>query len=78
MIPDCDFLIYQNALPASFKKMPDLILPSNLFPETDGTIINMEDRILMVKKVIEPYMESKPDWWIISAIGERLKRKVPV
>jgi len=74
VLPECDFLIYQNAIPATFEKKPDLILPSALFPETEGTLINMEDRILKVKKFIEPYMESKPDWWIIGAIGERLKK----
>ncbi|HPP06845.1 MAG TPA: molybdopterin-dependent oxidoreductase, partial [Syntrophorhabdaceae bacterium] len=73
-LPECDFLIYQNAIPASFEKRPDLILPSALFPETEGTFINTEDSVLRVKKVIEPHMESKPDWWIIGAIGERLKK----
>lgn len=74
ILPECDFFIYQNAMPKTFDREPDLILPSALFPETDGTLINAENSIVKVKKVIEPFMETKPDWWILCAMGERLKK----
>ncbi|MCX8109852.1 MAG: molybdopterin-dependent oxidoreductase, partial [Syntrophorhabdaceae bacterium] len=74
MLPDCDYLIYQNAIPKAFKRQPDLILPVSLFPESVGTFINVEHQIMDVKKAIEPYMESKPDWWILQAISERAKK----
>lgn len=73
-LPQCDYLIYQNAIPAEFERQPDLILPVSLFPESEGTIINSEGRILPVRRAIEPYMESRPDWWIVSAIAEKLKK----
>jgi predicted molibdopterin-dependent oxidoreductase YjgC len=73
-MPACDFLIYQNALlPASMRE-PDLILPASPFTEISGTVINMEGKILPVRKATEPYGESKPDWWIINKIAEVLKK----
>jgi formate dehydrogenase (NADP+) alpha subunit len=74
LLPESDFLIYQNALPLRFGREPDLILPVALFPETDGTFINGDRRVLSVKKAIEPYMESKPDWWILKGIAEKMKK----
>lgn len=74
VLPNCDYLIYQNAIPARFKRQPDLILPVSLFPESEGTILNMEHLFMPVKKAIEPYMESKPDWWILQCISERMKK----
>jgi formate dehydrogenase (NADP+) alpha subunit len=74
LLPETDFLIYQNALPLNNGRQPDLILPAALFPETDGTFINGEGRVLSVKKAIEPFMQSKPDWWILQAIAEKIKK----
>ncbi len=73
-MPPCDFLIYQNALPSASDRKPDLILPANPFTEISGTVISMEGKILPVRKATEPYGESKPDWWIINEISEKVKK----
>ncbi|MBA4417282.1 MAG: hypothetical protein C0392_05140 [Syntrophus sp. (in: bacteria)] len=75
-LPDCDYLIYQNALPSESQRRPDLLLPAALFTESSGTVINGEGRILPVNKAVEPYRSAKPDWWILNAIGERIKKGV--
>lgn len=72
ILPDCDYLIYQNALPVKSSRAPDLILPVSLFTESSGTIINAEGRVLEVKEAIAPYMDSKPDWWILKGIAEKI------
>jgi len=74
IIPDCDYLIYQNGLPVKSARQPDLVLPASLFTESTGTIINVEGRILPVQKAVEPFMESKPDWWILSRIAEKMDK----
>jgi NADH dehydrogenase/NADH:ubiquinone oxidoreductase subunit G len=76
-LPECDYLIYQNALPGGFSRQPDLILPASLFSEAAGTIINAEGRILHVRQAVEPFEESKPDWWILSRITEKLGKGKP-
>jgi NADH dehydrogenase/NADH:ubiquinone oxidoreductase subunit G len=76
-MPPCDFLIYQNALPPpAHTREADLILPASPFTEISGTVINMEGKILAVRKATEPYGESEPDWWIINNIVEKLKKGV--
>ncbi|MBP1745889.1 MAG: putative formate dehydrogenase [Deltaproteobacteria bacterium] len=74
VIPDCDYLIYQNAIPPSSARQPDLILPSSLFPESPGTTINVEGRVLKLEKATGQYMDTKTDWWIITGIAERMKK----
>ena len=74
IIPDCDYLIYQNAIPPSSARQPDLILPTSLFPESPGTTINVEGRVLRLEKATERYMDTKPDWWILTGIADRMKK----
>ncbi len=73
-IPRCDFVIYQNALPAPNGVKPDINLPAALFAEVPGTTISFEGRILPFNKASQPYADSKADWWIISSIAERIKK----
>jgi len=74
IIPDCDYLIYQNAIPPSSARQPDLVLPTSLFPESPGTTINIERRILKLEKATGQYMNSRPDWWILTGIADRMKK----
>jgi len=73
-LPECDFLIYQNTLPSSSARKPDLLLPASPFSEISGTVINGEGKILSVNKATEPYRESKPDWWIINELAAKIKK----
>ena len=40
-------------------------------------MINAEGRILHVRQAVEPFGDSKPDWWILSKIAERLGKAKP-
>lgn len=75
IIPDCDYLIYQNAIPPSSVRKPDLILPTSLFPESPGTTINVEGRVLKLEKATGQYMDSRADWWIMAGISDRMKKE---
>ena len=73
MLPDHDYLIYQNALPAPWlSRAPDLILPSALFTETPGTIVNLWGKVLKIEKAVEPFAGSRPDWSIFSEIAKSM------
>ncbi len=72
-LPPCDFLIYQNAYVPTDGRRPDLVLPSALFAESDGTIIGGEGRIVHLRQAAPPCGESKPDWWILSKIAEKME-----
>jgi formate dehydrogenase alpha subunit len=71
-LPECEFLIYQNGLPAGSSRQPDLILPASLFAESPGTLISLDGRVLNIAKAVEPHMDAKPDWWIMTRIAEKM------
>jgi len=74
VMPKCEFLIYENALPASSGARPDLILPAGLFTEVPGTMVSSEGKVLAFNRASAPFAQSKPDWWIMSGIAARMKK----
>lgn len=72
-LPDHDYLIYQNALPAPWlPRDPNLVLPSALFTETSGTMINLWGKTLKIEKAVEPFSGSRPDWLILGEIAKAM------
>jgi formate dehydrogenase alpha subunit len=67
-----DFLIIQGCFLTQNMRNADVVFPSTTFAETDGTFVNAEGRIQKFNKVIEPYGEAKPDWWIISKLAKKM------
>jgi len=70
-----DFLIIQDCFYSENMRRADAVLPSGTFAETEGTFVNAEGRIQKFNKVIEPYGEAKPDWWITSKLAEKMGSK---
>ena len=52
----------------------DVVLPSVTWSEDEGTVTNLEGRIIKINKAQEPIGESKPDWLIEVELAERLGR----
>lgn len=53
-------------------ELAHVVLPSTSWGETDGTYVNTERRIQRVRAAVTPPGEAKPDWWILSALANRL------
>lgn len=67
-----DFLIVQDMFLTETAELAHVVLPASSFAEKDGTFTNTERRIQRVRKAIEPIGESKPDWWIISKLAQKM------
>ncbi|MEW6457014.1 MAG: molybdopterin-dependent oxidoreductase [Acidobacteriota bacterium] len=67
-----EFLVIQDIFPSELSEFADVILPAASFAEIEGTYTNVEGRVQLLSKVIEPVGEAKPDWWIISEISEKM------
>ncbi len=52
--------------------LADVVLPATAWGETDGNFTNSERRIQRVRRAVTPPGVAKPDWWIISALANRL------
>ena len=71
-----DFLVVQDIFLTDTGKMADVVLPAAAFAETDGFYTNSERRVQRIRKAVDPPGEAKPDWWIISQVGQRMKTSV--
>jgi formate dehydrogenase alpha subunit len=69
------FLIVQDSYMNGIARRADAIFPATTFAETEGTFVNVEGRIQKFCKVIPPFGEAKPDWWIFVQLAKRLGKK---
>jgi len=70
-----EFLVVQDIFLTETARLADVVLPGATFAEKDGTFTNTERRVQRVRKAIEPTGNSRPDWWITCALGQRIKGK---
>jgi len=70
-----EFLVVQDIFLSETAKFADVVLPAASFAEKDGTFTNTERRVQRVRRAIEPIGDSKPDWWIICQLAQKLEAK---
>lgn len=70
--PAADFLIFQNIYPPEPYCNPDLVLPSAAATETDGTFVNGEGRVQLVRRAVNPPGNALPDWQILCLIARKM------
>ncbi len=70
-----EFFVVQDIFLSETAKFAHVVLPAASFAEKDGTFTNTERRVQRVRKAIEPIGDSKPDWWIVCQIAQRLEAK---
>lgn len=50
----------------------DIVFPAQGWSEKSGTVTNSERRISRQRNLLIPVGESKPDWWIVSHVAQRM------
>lgn len=66
------FLVLQDIFMNETGTMADVILPGVSFAEKAGTFTNTERRVQLVRPALETFGEAKPDWEILTLLGQRL------
>jgi len=66
------FLVVQDIFLTETARLADVVLPACSFAEKTGTFTNTERRIQLIRRVIRPVGESKPDWKIICELSKRM------
>ncbi|HEX9862651.1 MAG TPA: formate dehydrogenase subunit alpha [Candidatus Bathyarchaeia archaeon] len=69
------FLVVQDIFMTPTTELADVILPAASFAEKDGTFTSTQRTVSKIRKAIEPVGDSKPDYWIIGQIAERMGYK---
>jgi predicted molibdopterin-dependent oxidoreductase YjgC len=69
-----DLLVVQDIFPSETAHLAHVILPAAASLEKDGTFTNTERRVQLVRPVLAPPGEARPDWQITSEIAARFDR----
>ena len=69
------FLVVQDIFMTPTAELADVVLPAASFAEKDGAYTSTQRTVSKIRKAIEPVGDSKPDYWIIGQIAERMGYK---
>ncbi|MEK4030598.1 formate dehydrogenase subunit alpha [Pseudobacillus sp. FSL P4-0506] len=67
-----DFFVVQDMFLSRTAQYADVILPASPSLEKEGTFTNTERRVQRLYQVLPSLGQSKPDWWIVQEIANRL------
>ncbi len=67
-----EFLVVQDIFLSETAQLADVVLPAVSSLEKEGTFTNTERRVQLLRKVVDPPGEAKPDWWIITQLARRM------
>lgn len=71
-----DFLVVQEILPTETAQLAHVVLPAASFAEKSGTFTNLERRLQLLRPVLPPPGEARPDWQILCEVGKRVGRRL--
>ncbi|MGH8718198.1 MAG: molybdopterin oxidoreductase family protein [Burkholderiales bacterium] len=70
-----EFLVVQDAYAdVETTKYAHVYLPAALWGEKEGVFTNTERRVNLVRKVMEPHGDSRPDLWVFNEIAKRFEQ----
>lgn len=67
-----DFLVVADFFLSETAAMADLVLPVLQWAEEEGTMTNLEGRVLRRRRTVEPPPEARSELWIFSELARRL------
>ncbi len=67
-----EFIVVQDIFFTETAALADVVLPATCFAEKNGTFINTERKVQLVRKAVEPPGDAKEDSWIIAELSNRI------
>jgi formate dehydrogenase (NADP+) alpha subunit len=67
-----DLLICQDLFLTETARLAHVVLPACTYAEKEGTLTNLEGKVLRIRSAMDPIGESLPDWHIMTAIASGL------
>lgn len=71
-LKNLDFLVVADMFMSETAQLADLVLPVTSYLENEGTLTNLEGRVLLREKCREAPGEARHDWMILCSIADRL------
>jgi formate dehydrogenase major subunit len=75
VLEEMEFLVVQDLFVTETAQYADVVLPACSFVEKTGTFTNTDRTVQMVKEVMEPKGDSRPDWKILQDLANRMGRE---
>jgi len=69
---ELDFLAVADFFPSETAQLAHIIFPVTVWAEELGTMTNLEGRVLLREKAVEPSGDVKPDWEILCSLANEL------
>lgn len=67
-----DFLVVCDMVPSETASLADVILPITQWAEEDGTMTNLEGRVLRRRKAVDAPGAARSELWILAELAKRL------
>jgi len=72
-LAQCPFVVVSDITARTdTAELADVLLPSTAWGEKDGTVTNSERRISRQRSFLYPPGQSRPDWWQICRVADRM------
>jgi assimilatory nitrate reductase catalytic subunit len=65
-------LAVSDLFPSETAALAHVVLPAAAFAEEDGTMTNIEGRVVLRRAAVAPPGQAKPDWWALAETARRL------
>ncbi len=69
---ELEFLAVADFFPSETAQLAHVVFPVTVWAEEPGTMTNLEGRVLLREKAVDPPEDVKPDWAILCALAEEL------
>ena len=70
------FVVVQASFASALSARADVILPTAIWSEREGTLTNTEGRVQKAQKAREPVGEARPDWEVLALLAEKAGKKI--
>ena len=74
-IENLDPLVVMDFFMSETAELADVVLPSAVWCEDEGTTTNLEGRVVKINRAAEPPGEARRDWDIVCDLARRLERE---
>jgi assimilatory nitrate reductase catalytic subunit len=67
-----DLLVVTDFFLSETAELADIVLPGNVWAEDEGTVTNLEGRVIKYNQAVDPPGEARRDWEIVCELARRL------
>jgi len=71
-LSSADFIVCNELFMTKTAEYADVIFPAAAWSESEGTFVNTERRVNLIREVSVPPGEARPNWWIFRELAKRM------